>query len=380
MAQIPAETSHSPVPETTGARYDRMRIGYAQVTQKGVITEANALFRSQTGLPEQNMPDQSLYLTDAFPRFEVQAQLREHLAGLTPDNPVAVNCIDMGERGLFQFHTVAAFSPEGKLTGYETATVNVSDTLSTLSQALQRATLERDDARQMAHGLSHDARNPVNRAGKFVQMALRLIDRMNERNVALSDEIRDVIAEARELLARAGNNAEKAGNIMAAYLELEAISYRPYEPVPVSMGKILASLKEETQEAVERANATLIVPEAMPDPLGRRQWVEQVWVNLVGNAAKYAGAAPVIELGHEEMPDGQVKYWVKDNGPGIAPENLPKLFQRFTRLDPSVRDGHGLGLTLVKMLVEKMGGTVGVTSRPGEETVFFFILPAAPVS
>ena len=73
-----------------------------------------------------------------------------------------------------------------------------------------------------------------------------------------------------------------------------------------------------------------------------------------------------------------VKYWVKDNGNGIPKNQQGMLFNKFTRLENLKIEGHGLGLSIVKRIIEKLGGTVGLDSsaKPGEGSVFYFTLPA----
>jgi two-component system sensor histidine kinase/response regulator len=73
-----------------------------------------------------------------------------------------------------------------------------------------------------------------------------------------------------------------------------------------------------------------------------------------------------------------VRFWVRDNGPGLTPEQQARLFAPFTRLDRVRAQGHGLGLSIVRRIVEKLGGSVGVESSgvPGQGSVFYFTLPA----
>jgi signal transduction histidine kinase len=113
--------------------------------------------------------------------------------------------------------------------------------------------------------------------------------------------------------------------------------------------------------------------------LGYAPWIEEVWVNYLSNAIKYGGRPPRVELGAETQPGGLVRFWVRDNGPGIAPEAQVRLFVPFTRLDQVRAKGHGLGLSIVRRIVEKLGGQVGVISTPGQGSVFSFTLPTQQV-
>jgi len=72
-----------------------------------------------------------------------------------------------------------------------------------------------------------------------------------------------------------------------------------------------------------------------------------------------------------------VRFWVRDNGPGIAPDDQARLFAPFTRLDQARAEGHGLGLSIVRRIVEKLNGQVGLESELGRGSLFFFTLPGA---
>jgi signal transduction histidine kinase len=112
--------------------------------------------------------------------------------------------------------------------------------------------------------------------------------------------------------------------------------------------------------------------------LGYAPWVEEVWANYISNAIKYGGRPPHIELGATAQDDGVVRFWVRDNGAGLTPEEQTRLFIPFTRLDQVRVKGHGLGLSIVRRIVEKLGGQVGVESHVGQGSTFSFTLPGVP--
>jgi two-component system sensor histidine kinase/response regulator len=86
-----------------------------------------------------------------------------------------------------------------------------------------------------------------------------------------------------------------------------------------------------------------------------------------------------VELGATAQPDGDmVRFWVSDDGPGLTPEDQARLFTPFTRLDQVQTKGHGLGLSIVQRIVERLGGQVGVESEVGRGSMFFFTLPGLP--
>ena len=113
-----------------------------------------------------------------------------------------------------------------------------------------------------------------------------------------------------------------------------------------------------------------------------RDAIHQVFSNLIENASKYAGTGSTVELGARESDDG-VEFYVRDTGPGIPSEHLPRIFERFYRVDKarsSESGGTGLGLSIVKHIVLNHGGRVRVESQLNQGSTFFFVLPFAPAS
>jgi two-component system phosphate regulon sensor histidine kinase PhoR len=108
-----------------------------------------------------------------------------------------------------------------------------------------------------------------------------------------------------------------------------------------------------------------------------RRALEQILSNLVDNAMKYCPQGSQIQTYSQVVPDNKVRVFVKDNGPGIAPQHIDRLFERFYRVDVGrSRDvgGTGLGLSIVKHLTEAMNGAVGVESKIGEGSAFWIEL------
>jgi signal transduction histidine kinase len=111
--------------------------------------------------------------------------------------------------------------------------------------------------------------------------------------------------------------------------------------------------------------------------LGYAGWVEEVWVNYISNAIKYGNKPPRVELGATPQPDGMIRFWVRDNGPGLSPEQQAKLFTPFTQLSPIRATGYGLGLSIVARIMDKLGGQVGVESEgiAGRGSLFYLLRP-----
>jgi signal transduction histidine kinase len=140
------------------------------------------------------------------------------------------------------------------------------------------------------------------------------------------------------------------------------------------MARIVTDACERMEPMTQDYDAEIKMPEVCPSALGYAPWIEEVWVNYLSNALKYGGQPPTIELGADEQSDGFVRFWVRDDGPGILPDDQAKLFTPFTRLGQVELEGHGLGLSIVRRIVERLGGEVGMESEMGKGSLFFFTL------
>ena len=103
----------------------------------------------------------------------------------------------------------------------------------------------------------------------------------------------------------------------------------------------------------------------------------QVFSNLVGNALKFTPEGGRIDVSAKPNSARRVTFEVKDTGPGIAPEDLPRLFEPFWQAHDGASLGTGLGLSIVRGIVEAHGGKIHVESKPGEGSVFTFGIPTA---
>jgi len=135
------------------------------------------------------------------------------------------------------------------------------------------------------------------------------------------------------------------------------------------------------KDVIQDNGAEITLPESWPEALGYEAWLEEVWLNYISNAIKYGGKPPRIQIGSDVLSDNRVKFWIRDNGMGLSEDDIALLFNKFTRLDTMRAEGHGLGLSIVKRIMEKLDGETGVESQniPGEGSTFYFILPLAKI-
>lgn len=182
--------------------------------------------------------------------------------------------------------------------------------------------------------------------------------------------------ELQECLHAVARSGLKMSNIINELLLLAEV--RKMEEVtiePLDMASTVAEAQGRVAHLIEEYQAEIILPDAWSVALGYGPWVEEVWVNYISNAIKYGGQPPRVELGAMEQAHGTVRFWVRDNGPGLSPEDQAHLFTPFTQLHQIRAEGHGLGLSIVRRIVERLGGQVGVKSQMGQGSVFSFTLP-----
>jgi two-component system, chemotaxis family, sensor kinase Cph1 len=212
--------------------------------------------------------------------------------------------------------------------------------------------------------VSHDLRNPL---GAIVNMAgaLKLLP-SDKLGPAL-----DVIDRAAARMNRMINDLLDLANIDAGRF---SIALQPHE-----VGRLVHQALDELRPLA--SEKTIAVEAHLPPDLpaircdGER--IVQVLSNLLGNALKYTPRGGSVRISVERCESG-VSVAVEDNGPGIAPEDLPHLFQRFYRSPRRLEHGIGLGLAIARAIVEHHQGTITVESQLDAGSRFIFTLPAAP--
>jgi two-component system, OmpR family, phosphate regulon sensor histidine kinase PhoR len=226
--------------------------------------------------------------------------------------------------------------------------------------------------------VSHELRTPVT----AVRSAIETLRHTLPRDPAASARFIDMI----------DRNAQRLGSLVEDLLDLSRIESREYHPdlqaLPVrpAVEQVIGLLRSKAE--AKGLRLVVDIPADPPEARGDRRAVEQVLTNLIDNAVKYCptGALVTVRVRTQVDPteDGSevesVRFEVEDTGPGIEPRHLPRLFERFYRVDSGrSRDmgGTGLGLSIVKHLVEAMDGAVGVDSTPGRGSTFWFVLSRA---
>jgi PAS domain S-box-containing protein len=239
-------------------------------------------------------------------------------------------------------------------------------------EALRSRTAELEERNKeldaFAHTVAHDLQNPLGMVIGFAETLEQSYARLPEK-------------ELQRYLRAVTRSGRRMSNIIDELLLLARMRKMELEAMPLDMASVVAGAEQRLADMIERYQAEIVSPDTWPVALGYSPWVEEIWVNYLSNALKYGGRPPRIELGADWVTDGpagdsMLRFWVRDNGPGLTPEEQAQLFVPFTQLAKIQVKGHGLGLSIVQRIAEKLGGRVGVESEVGKGSIFWFSLPA----
>jgi signal transduction histidine kinase len=216
-----------------------------------------------------------------------------------------------------------------------------------------------------AYAVSHDLKTPIVTIEGFIG--------------ALKEDFGDALPEsADKYLAYMSDAARRMELLINDLLELSRIGRLKEEKTEFSLADPTHEALASLEPHIEARGVVVHVQEGLPVVRGERNRVGQVMDNLLSNAVKYIGKDnpfPRIEVGCEER-DGEMVFFVRDNGIGIEEKYFDRLFQSFERLPAAMRagEGTGMGLAIVKRIIESHGGRIWLHSKPGRETTFYFTL------
>jgi len=281
-------------------------------------------------------------------------------------------------------------------------------TVREFNEALEQRVKDRTDELAVANGdlvhknrenelfvysVSHDLRSPLvnlqgfsKELGAVSQNIRELLvsesvpDDVRQRGVSLVDD------DVQRCVRFIQSAVSRLSGIIDALLRLSRAGRVEFQPQPVDIATTVAQIIESMTSTIYDRGATVEtgpLPAAWGDPTA----VEQVFANLIGNAVNYLdpGRPGRIEIGSEPAapPANDLRNWttyyVKDNGLGIPEAYHGKVFQALKRLHPDVAQGEGIGLAIVRRIVERHGGTIRFESTVGIGTTFFVTLPSAEI-
>jgi light-regulated signal transduction histidine kinase (bacteriophytochrome) len=219
------------------------------------------------------------------------------------------------------------------------------------------------DLEQFAYVASHDLQEPL----RNLLLYLELVE--HETNSGLA-------AKSREHLSVARQSGFRMRGLIQDLLAYARTGVRKQTSTEVDVRDVARTVIGDLKSAIDESRAKVEVgtlPRVRTDPIQ----VGEVLQNLIGNAIKFRrGAEPRVQIG-SLREDSEWRFYVRDDGIGIAPSEQEKVFEIFHRLNPRDRySGNGIGLATCKRIIERLGGRIWVESKPGSGTTLWFTLPA----
>ncbi len=215
---------------------------------------------------------------------------------------------------------------------------------------------------EFAQNVAHDLNNSITTLVGFSELLM----------ASTSDQS---LADQRGLLQDISDSSKKMAEVVREMLLFARVSKEDVELSKVDMLQVVTDAISRLQDQIDRLGAEVVVNNLELPVTGYAPWLEEVWFNYISNALRYGGSPPHIEIGCDHETD-QLKFWVKDNGKGLAPDALAVVFDEASKERRKIVKGQGLGLMIAKRISDKLGGGTGAESEPGNGSKFYFTLPA----
>lgn len=261
--------------------------------------------------------------------------------------------------------TVNALRCDGRIVGLVVVFRDITERKKSelnLQLAQYELTKRNTEMEQFIYTVSHDLKSPLVTMQGFASHLRTDIAKQR------FDRIEDFVQ-------RINNAADRMKRLIDELLELSRIGRFVAPPQDIAVSDLIKEIADRYEEQITAKGITLIIAPDMPMINADRNRINQAFENLLINAVRYAGESPQprIEVGAVEEA-GEIRFFVRDNGPGIAEEYHERIFRLFQRLD-SHSEGTGVGLAIVKRVVEFHGGRVWVESVPGQGATFWLSIP-----
>ncbi len=338
------------------ATLESMLVGVLAVNNKGRITVLNQVAAQLLGTPSENGVGTDY--KETVKDEKVRDLIRRTLENGEEIVEELVFNVGTSER-YFQAQTAPIRGDNNEMIGQVTILSDVTE--------LKRLDQMKTDF--VSH-VSHELRTPLTSIKGFV--ATLLADTEGYYDLETRREFLQIIDQECDRLTRLINDLLNLSRIEAGRA-LELILK------PVNVAEIARKIVEIQKNYTSKHQFIVEVKGSVPTIVADEDKVDQILTNLVGNAVKYSPDGGEVRITIEEEPEtGGVLIAVKDQGIGIPKDVIPRLFQRFTRVEGRRVVGTGLGLYLTRHLIEAHGGKIWVESEEGKGSTFYFILPPAP--
>jgi PAS domain S-box-containing protein len=236
---------------------------------------------------------------------------------------------------------------------------------------------------EIIHATSHDLRSPLISVigfSKKLEKNFRDISSIIESDrssVELEAMLTPIISDIKESIRFVRSSALNMESLLTGLSKVLRIGYVALKKEQLDMNMLISDIYNVIKFQVEEAGAVLEISE-LPPCFGDKDQIHQLFSNLIGNALKYLdpGRPGMIRASGFKDERNQSVYCIEDNGMGISANNHEKIFRMFHQIEPAKSEGQGLGLTIVRKIVDRHNANIWLESIPGTGSRFFVTLPA----
>lgn len=334
------------------------------VNDKGLIEMVNLQTENLFGYTRQELVGKPV---EVLMEFEVRQMHQQHRLNYARAPKVRSMGVGLELKALKKngvpFPVEISLSPmESKSKVLVSASIRDITHRKTLENELKRSNAE---VEAFTYSVSHDLRAPLRGIIGFTTI-------LEEDYASKLDD------EAKRIASVIKTNALKMGRLIDDLLNFSRMGRQDIIKTRINMQRMVTEITEELAPRRQYPAINWQIGQLSPIE-GDIALLRQVWINLVSNAVKYSARHPSPEITISSYPEnGQVVYFIRDNGVGFDPAYKDKLFKVFQRLHSAEEfEGSGVGLALVEKIIAKHGGTIWATGEPGKGSSFYFSLPAA---
>jgi two-component system, chemotaxis family, sensor kinase Cph1 len=231
-----------------------------------------------------------------------------------------------------------------------------------LTRQAEELTRSNTELQQFAYVASHDLQEPLRMMASFAEL---LAKRYKEQLDADANEFIDYIIDGAARMQRLINDL----------LSYSRVGSRGKDFAPTDCAAVLRTVCANLRAAIEESGA-VVITDSLPTVMADETQLVQLFQNLLGNAIKFRGDKPVLIYVGAERRGNDWLFQLRDNGIGIEPQYVERIFLIFQRLHGRGQyPGTGIGLAIAKKIVERHGGRIWVESEPGKGSIFYFTLP-----
>ena len=257
---------------------------------------------------------------------------------------------------------VPVLSEEGKVKSIMALSIDLTESMNYQKLIEQ----QNQDLADFAYMISHDLKAPI-----FTIKGMA--------STLLSDNLNAISQENKDYLHYILEASDRLSALIASVVEYSSISIKDIEKDSINLTYVINNVISDLQKQIKDSNAQILVDPNLPNVTGSTVRIYQIFSNIIGNAIKYCSPerAPHVSLKLSHQSNDTVTIDVSDNGLGIPSAKIKDVFRPFKRAHNNTIAGSGIGLACVKKIVEKLGGTVSVSSEEGIGSIFSITLPLA---